>query len=158
METILELLSAGMSFDEVLADYEDLEYLDLLAVLTFATRLTDLGHDALHTLDLPLGNRTPDETISTMVACQNCPVASVSAIFFLPPLFLTYSQRASIWARLMRCSFINMDSISLTWCAAATLATCLTFTKFYNILHKLILLKFPVIRTVGVGTKITNRT
>ncbi len=27
-------------------------------------RLTELGHDALHTLDLPLGNRTPDETIN----------------------------------------------------------------------------------------------
>ncbi len=42
VETILELLSAGMSFDEVLADYEDLEYLDLLAVLTFAARLTQV--------------------------------------------------------------------------------------------------------------------
>ncbi len=42
VETILELLSAGMSFDEILADYEDLEYLDLLAVLTFATRLTQV--------------------------------------------------------------------------------------------------------------------
>jgi len=34
VETILELLSSGMSFDEILTDYEDLEYLDLLAVLT----------------------------------------------------------------------------------------------------------------------------
>jgi len=42
VETILELLSAGMSFDEILTDYEDLEYLDLLAVLTFATRLTQI--------------------------------------------------------------------------------------------------------------------
>jgi len=42
VETILELLSSGMSFDEILADYEDLEYLDLLAVLTFATRLTQI--------------------------------------------------------------------------------------------------------------------
>ncbi len=42
VETILELLSAGMSLDEILADYEDLEYLDLLAVLTFATRLTQV--------------------------------------------------------------------------------------------------------------------
>jgi uncharacterized protein (DUF433 family) len=42
VETILELLSAGMSFEEVLADYEDLEYLDLLAVLAFATRLTQV--------------------------------------------------------------------------------------------------------------------
>jgi len=42
VETILELLSSGMSFDEILTDYEDLEYLDLLAVLTFATRLTQI--------------------------------------------------------------------------------------------------------------------
>lgn len=42
VETILELLSAGMSFDEVLSDYEDLEYADLLAVLAFATRLTQV--------------------------------------------------------------------------------------------------------------------
>lgn len=42
VETMLELLSAGMSFDDVLADYEDLEYLDLLAVLAFATRVTQV--------------------------------------------------------------------------------------------------------------------
>lgn len=42
VETILELLSAGMSFDDVLSDYEDLEYADLLAVLAFATRLTQV--------------------------------------------------------------------------------------------------------------------
>ena len=42
VETMLELLSAGMSFGEVLADYEDLEYPDLLAVLAFATRITQV--------------------------------------------------------------------------------------------------------------------
>ncbi|HVK18554.1 MAG TPA: DUF433 domain-containing protein [Fimbriiglobus sp.] len=39
VETLLELLSSGMSFDEILADYEDLERDDLLAVLAFAARL-----------------------------------------------------------------------------------------------------------------------
>jgi uncharacterized protein (DUF433 family) len=34
VQTILELLSAGMSFDEILEDYPDLEHEDLLAVLT----------------------------------------------------------------------------------------------------------------------------
>ncbi|MBK7707616.1 MAG: DUF5615 family PIN-like protein [Acidobacteria bacterium] len=29
-----------------------------------ATRLIELGYDAVHTLDLPLGNRTPDSLIS----------------------------------------------------------------------------------------------
>lgn len=40
VETILELLSAGMTFEEILADYEDLEREDILAVLAFATQLT----------------------------------------------------------------------------------------------------------------------
>jgi uncharacterized protein (DUF433 family) len=40
VETILELMSGGMSIDEILADYEDLEREDLLAVLAFATQLS----------------------------------------------------------------------------------------------------------------------
>jgi len=42
VETMLELMSAGMSMDEILADYEDLAREDLLAVLTFATRLSQV--------------------------------------------------------------------------------------------------------------------
>ena len=42
VEVILELLSAGMSSDEILADYEDLESEDILAVLAFATRLSQI--------------------------------------------------------------------------------------------------------------------
>jgi len=42
VETMLELMSAGMSMDEILADYEDLERDDLLAVLAFATRLSQV--------------------------------------------------------------------------------------------------------------------
>ena len=38
--TLLELLSSGMTIDEILADYEDLEREDLLAALAFAARLT----------------------------------------------------------------------------------------------------------------------
>jgi uncharacterized protein (DUF433 family) len=38
VETLLELLSSGMTIDEVLADYEDLERDDLLAALAFAAR------------------------------------------------------------------------------------------------------------------------
>ncbi|MDJ0718865.1 MAG: DUF433 domain-containing protein [Prochloraceae cyanobacterium] len=40
VEFILELLSSGMTTEEILADYEDLESVDILAVLAFATRLT----------------------------------------------------------------------------------------------------------------------
>jgi len=39
VETLLELLSSEMTIDEILADYEDLERDDLLAVLAFAARL-----------------------------------------------------------------------------------------------------------------------
>lgn len=42
VETILELLSAGMTTEEILADYEDLEREDILAVLAFAARLSQV--------------------------------------------------------------------------------------------------------------------
>jgi uncharacterized protein (DUF433 family) len=35
VETMLELLSSGMTMDEILADYEDLECEDILAVLEY---------------------------------------------------------------------------------------------------------------------------
>ncbi len=39
METLHELLSSGMSIDEMLADYEDLERDDLLAALAYSAEL-----------------------------------------------------------------------------------------------------------------------
>ena len=42
VETMLELMSSGMTIDEILADYGDLERDDLLAVLAFATRLSQV--------------------------------------------------------------------------------------------------------------------
>ncbi len=42
VETMLELLSSGMTIDDILADYEDLERDDLLAVLAFASRLSQV--------------------------------------------------------------------------------------------------------------------
>jgi uncharacterized protein (DUF433 family) len=39
VETLLDLLSSGMTFDQILADYQDLERNDLLAVLAFAAQL-----------------------------------------------------------------------------------------------------------------------
>lgn len=40
VEFLLDLLSSGMSSDEILADYEDLERDDLRAVLAFAANLS----------------------------------------------------------------------------------------------------------------------
>jgi uncharacterized protein (DUF433 family) len=40
VEVLLELLSSGMTLDEILDDYEDLDREDLLAVLEFAARLS----------------------------------------------------------------------------------------------------------------------
>ena len=43
VETILELLSSGMTLDEILADYEDLEREDILAALDYARRLSQIN-------------------------------------------------------------------------------------------------------------------
>ncbi len=40
VEMLLELMSGGMSVDDILSDYEDLEREDILAVLAYAARLS----------------------------------------------------------------------------------------------------------------------
>ncbi len=40
VEMLLKLMSAGMTMNEILADYEDLEREDLLAVRSYATHLS----------------------------------------------------------------------------------------------------------------------
>ena len=42
VEMILELLSSGMTPEEILDDYDDLEREDILAALSFATRLSQI--------------------------------------------------------------------------------------------------------------------
>jgi uncharacterized protein (DUF433 family) len=42
VEVILELLSSGMTAEEVLSDYDDLEPEDIQAVLAFAARLSQV--------------------------------------------------------------------------------------------------------------------
>ncbi len=39
METVLEWLSSGMTHEEILADYEDLEEADLRAAMAWAAKL-----------------------------------------------------------------------------------------------------------------------
>ena len=42
VETILELLSSGMTSEDILADYDDLEPQDILAAIAFAARLSQV--------------------------------------------------------------------------------------------------------------------
>lgn len=42
VEMVLELLSAEMTIEGILADYKDLERLDILAVLAFAVKLSQV--------------------------------------------------------------------------------------------------------------------
>jgi len=42
VEMILQLLSSGMSMEEILEDYEDLTREDILAVLAYASKLADV--------------------------------------------------------------------------------------------------------------------
>ena len=43
VENMLELMASGMTNDEILADYEDLEKADLDACLMFAAKLASVG-------------------------------------------------------------------------------------------------------------------
>jgi len=42
MENVLEWLASGMSVEEILADYEDLEREDILAVLAYAAQIAQV--------------------------------------------------------------------------------------------------------------------
>jgi uncharacterized protein (DUF433 family) len=42
VEFLLELLSSGMTHEEILSDYDDLEEADILATLLFAARLSQV--------------------------------------------------------------------------------------------------------------------
>jgi uncharacterized protein (DUF433 family) len=42
VEMILQLLSSGMSIEEILEDYEDLEREDILACLSYAAKLIEV--------------------------------------------------------------------------------------------------------------------
>jgi uncharacterized protein (DUF433 family) len=44
VEHVLEWLSSGMTHEEILADYADLEREDIFAVLEFATQLSRMKH------------------------------------------------------------------------------------------------------------------
>lgn len=44
VQTLLELLSAGMSIDDILRDYPDLERNDIRGVLAYAARLAEVKH------------------------------------------------------------------------------------------------------------------
>ena len=43
VESILELMASGMTNEEILADYDDLEKEDLRACLLFAAKLANVG-------------------------------------------------------------------------------------------------------------------
>ena len=72
VETILELLSSGMTTDQILADYEDLEREDILAALEFALKLSSLphqqatisrSHDVMGGTPVFAGTRVPVQTV-----------------------------------------------------------------------------------------------
>ena len=42
VETVLEWLSSGMSMEDILKDYEDIEQEDILAALDFASRMVQI--------------------------------------------------------------------------------------------------------------------
>ena len=109
VETLLELLSSGMTFDEILTDYQDLERDDLLAVAGICREigkdpspatgadvnfivdaqlprraagwLRAAGCDAVHTLDLPDANHTSDARIIDLAERDQRAVVTKDADF-----------------------------------------------------------------------------
>lgn len=49
VESMLELLAAGMTFEEIIADYPDLEKEDLLDCLNFASKLMSIN--SIHNIE-----------------------------------------------------------------------------------------------------------
>src|SRR6266849_6166909 len=50
-----------------------------------ARQLAALGHEALHTLELPAGNRTPDTDLIQLARRDGCVVVSKDSDFFTSP-------------------------------------------------------------------------
>lgn len=44
VQNVLEWLASGMSYEDILADYEDLEREDILAALSYAARVSQVKH------------------------------------------------------------------------------------------------------------------
>ncbi|MBO1056911.1 MAG: DUF433 domain-containing protein [Dolichospermum sp. JUN01] len=51
VEMILKLLSSGMTIDDILEDYDDLEYKDILAVLNFDLLAFPINNKFSHILE-----------------------------------------------------------------------------------------------------------
>ena len=64
VEFILELLSSGMTTEEILADYDDLERLDIQAVLLFAARLSQIK--SIHKIAIPSMSAERAKELETM--------------------------------------------------------------------------------------------
>lgn len=69
VEVILELLSSGMTIEEILTDYEDLERADILASLAFATRLSQVKRLEAVLAEVP-GRRPATKAVGHAIECR----------------------------------------------------------------------------------------
>jgi predicted nuclease of predicted toxin-antitoxin system len=84
-----------------------------------ASRLRDAGHDAIHTLDLPLGNRTPDSAINDLSSRDGYVVVTKDADFVnsfhlhaKPPKLLLVSTGNIRNSELDSLLTLNLESIA----------------------------------------------
>ena len=93
-----------------------------------ASRLQEAGHEALHTLDLPLGNRTPDAVINELSVHEGYVVVTKDADF-APSFFLRQRPR-----KLLLVSTGNIRNMELESLFLATMASIIdNFAVFYFI-------------------------
>lgn len=91
-----------------------------------ARRLSDAGHDAIHCLDLPLGNRTPDDDISTRSVLDNRVVVTKDSDFVTS--FLLYG----LPRKLLLISTGNISNEALLGLVLVNLATLESALAKYN--------------------------
>lgn len=98
----------SMTHEEILTDSPDLEEDDLRAVLAYVA-LVDAqlprrlaGWNAIHTLDLPMGNRTPDDTLARIADLEGRFVITKDTDFFHSHLLRGKPQRLLLICRRKR--------------------------------------------------------
>ena len=104
-----------------------------------AQRLNQLGHDAIHTLDLPAQNRTADSDVNTFATQDDRVVASKDRDF-LDSMLITGMPSRLLWITTGNIS--NTDLLALVelqlpdLCAAFLKYDCIELTTFGLIFHE----------------------
>lgn len=160
VELILDLLSSGMTNDEILKDYPSLQQDDILACLAYASKLTKIKSYSSITswgfwwmLNCPKGlltySITWDLTKFTQIICLKKTAAPIKK-YGRSQILKDESSSQKITTSIMHTwvlggqknSFLLRLAISQTKCSSVLFKP--GFTRLWNCLKPVILLKYPI--------------